>query len=267
MPDLLDFCIIRGVPTQKFTVESCLDLTSDHMPILVTMFTHILGKPKRPSLHNKRTDWDCFRDTLEDRLNLEIPLQTEADIEEAVASLTATIQQAAWQATPHLQEQRTHESCPTLVKQKIAEKRKARKIWQLTRAPSDKRKYNKLARELKLLLHTLRNEGILHYLSNLTPTAVTDYSLWKATRKIKHPQHHIPPLRATNSTWARTDKQKAAAFAQHLTTVFRPSPSKQTAMEEETLRNELNVPYQMALPLRKIRIHEVESIIQHKTHP
>ena len=52
-PDLLDLCIIRGVPPQKFTVESCLDLTSDHTPILVTMFTQILGKPKRPSLYNK----------------------------------------------------------------------------------------------------------------------------------------------------------------------------------------------------------------------
>jgi len=267
MPDLLDLCIIRGVPTQKFTVESCLDLTSDHTPILVTMFTRILGKPKRPSLYNKRTDWYCFRDKLEDRLNLEIPLKTEADIEEAVASLTTAIQQAAWQATPYPQEQHTHEICPTLVKQKLAEKRKARKTWQLTRAPSDKLKYNKLARELKHLLHTLRNEGIQHYLSNLTPTAATDYSLWKATRKIKHPQQHIPPLRTTNTTWARTDKQKAAAFAQHLTTVFRPYPSQQTATEEKTLRHELPVPHQMALQLQKIRIHGVENIIQQKTHP
>jgi hypothetical protein len=56
MPDLLGLCIIRVVPTQNFTVESCLDLTSDHTPILVTMFTHILGKLKRPSLYNKHTD-------------------------------------------------------------------------------------------------------------------------------------------------------------------------------------------------------------------
>jgi hypothetical protein len=63
MPDLLDFCIIRGMPTQKFTVESCLDLTSDHTPILVNIFTHTLAKPKRPSLYNKQADWDYFRDS------------------------------------------------------------------------------------------------------------------------------------------------------------------------------------------------------------
>jgi hypothetical protein len=101
MPDLLDFCLIRCIPTQKFPVESCLVLTSDHTPILVNMFTHILGKPKRPSLYNKHTVWDCFRDMLDDRINLEIPLKTAVDIAEAVTSLTNAIQQPAWQATPH----------------------------------------------------------------------------------------------------------------------------------------------------------------------
>jgi hypothetical protein len=103
--------------------------------------------------------------------------------------------------------------------------------------------------------------------SILTPTDATDYSLWKATRKIKHPEQHIPPLRTTHNTWARTDKQKATAFAEHLTTVFRPFPSQLTALDEETILRELNVPHQMAFPLRKIRVHEVEHVIHHKPHP
>jgi hypothetical protein len=114
---------------------------------------------------------------------LQIPLQTEVDIKDAVASLTHAIQQAAWQAT-HQQEQHIHDKCPTLVKQKLTEKRKARKTWQLTRAPQHKQIYNKVARELKHHLHTLTNEGIQLYLSELMPTAATEYSLWKATRKL-----------------------------------------------------------------------------------
>jgi hypothetical protein len=95
LPYLLDFCIIRGIPVQKFTVQSCLVLTSDHRPILVTMFTHILSKLKRPSLYKRHTDWDCFREMLDAQINLEIPLKTEVDREEAVANLTNAIQQAA----------------------------------------------------------------------------------------------------------------------------------------------------------------------------
>jgi len=38
-------------------------------------------------------------------------------------------------------------------------------------------------------------------------------------------------------------------------------------MEEETIMNELNAPHQMALPMKKIRISEVKSVIKRKIHP
>ena len=38
-------------------------------------------------------------------------------------------------------------------------------------------------------------------------------------------------------------------------------------MEEEIITNELNVPHQMALPMKKIRINEVKNVIQCKIHP
>jgi hypothetical protein len=91
-PDLLDFCVTKGIATQKVSVDSCLELTSDHTPIIVTMHTHFLPQPKKPSLHNKNTDWDVFRKLLETHINLKIPLQTEAELEDAVYNLTTAIQ-------------------------------------------------------------------------------------------------------------------------------------------------------------------------------
>jgi len=38
-------------------------------------------------------------------------------------------------------------------------------------------------------------------------------------------------------------------------------------MEEEIITNELNVPHQMSLPMKKIRINEVKNVIQRKIHP
>jgi hypothetical protein len=69
---------------------------------------------------------------------LKEPLKTEIDIEEAVENITKAIQNAAWQATPDRNEQYSTEECPIIVTQKIAEKRKARNRWQITRAPQDK---------------------------------------------------------------------------------------------------------------------------------
>jgi hypothetical protein len=112
-----------------------------------------------------------------------------------------------------------------------------------------RQRYNKLAKEIKNLLRNLKNEGIQNYLKGLTPpTKAADYSLWKATRKIKQPQHQIPPIRINHDTWARTDKQKATAFTEHLASVFQPFPPQLSVMEEETINNELNVPHKMALP-------------------
>ena len=100
------------------------------------------------------------------------------------------------------------------------------------------------------LLHTYKNNSIKKYLENLTPQKDTNYSLWKVTRKLKQPQHHIPPLRQDN-TWVRTDEQKATAFARHLSTVLCPFPSQVTTDEEDNILQELGSPHQMTLPLQK----------------
>jgi len=126
-PDLLDFCFTKGIATQKVSVDSCLELTSDHTPIIVTIHTRVQQQPKKPSLYNKNTDWEIFRTLLETQINLKIPLKTEAEVEDAVYNLTTAIQQAAWQATPPLREQHFYHDCPESVKHKLRDKRAARK--------------------------------------------------------------------------------------------------------------------------------------------
>jgi len=100
IPELVDFCVTKGIDTIKFKVESCLDLTSDLTPILINMFTHIPRKSKKTSLYSKKADWNCFRGTLDEQITLEILLKTEINIEEEVENITKAIQSTAWQSTP-----------------------------------------------------------------------------------------------------------------------------------------------------------------------
>ena len=86
------------------------------------MFIHVPGKSKKPSLHSKKTDWNCFRETLDELITFEISLKTEIPIEEAVENITKGIQKAAWQATPDRNEQNSKEERPIIVKQKVAGK-------------------------------------------------------------------------------------------------------------------------------------------------
>lgn len=69
----------------------------------------------------------------------------------------------------------------------LAEKRKARRIWQQTSFSGDKKRLNSITAKLKQLLSNDKNQGIQIYLRNLDATAATDYSLWKATKKLKRP--------------------------------------------------------------------------------
>ncbi|KMQ93692.1 rna-directed dna polymerase from mobile element jockey-like protein [Lasius niger] len=85
---------------------------------------------------------------------------------------------------------------------------------------------------LKNNLHAL-STAIEDYLKNLSATEATDYSLWKATKKIKNPQQSIPPLRLPDGKWARSSKDKANLFAEHLAKVFTPFPPKSTVDVEE----------------------------------
>jgi hypothetical protein len=102
------------------------------------MHTSITKTQQAPTLCNKRTDWDAFRELLDERIDTKIPLKSKLSIEEAVVTLTEGIQQAAWQATPPLRSRQVADSCPPYIKHKLTDKRKARRRWQTTRAPEAK---------------------------------------------------------------------------------------------------------------------------------
>lgn len=45
------------------------------------------------------------------------------------------------------------------------------------------------------------------YLQNLSPTETSDYSLWKATKKLKQLQQASPPILKQDGNWTRTDQE------------------------------------------------------------
>jgi hypothetical protein len=75
------------------------------------------------------------------------------------------------------------DECTPMNKQKILEKRKMRKRWQNV-SPQDKAKLNKTVKDLK---QHLNDEKQTHF-ESLTTIETTEYSLWKATKRLKRPQ-------------------------------------------------------------------------------
>jgi hypothetical protein len=73
LPDLVDFCI----PQDFAVAKSCFDLSSDHSPVLITLTAHALNQKKQASLSNRHTNWDDFRHLINQRLTLNVSVNTE----------------------------------------------------------------------------------------------------------------------------------------------------------------------------------------------
>lgn len=135
----------KGIGQNYTDVKSCLDLSSDHSPIIATISSTIIYKEHSPTLSNKLTNWEKFRQIMNENISLKIPLKTPDDIDDAVEFLNSTIQTCCWQSTPGDQQKNlNHINYPVEIKRRIAEKRRLRRIWQQSRNQRDKANLKKL---------------------------------------------------------------------------------------------------------------------------
>jgi hypothetical protein len=154
LPDLVDFCITKGISLNHVFAKSCFEISSDHTQVLITLsFETSLCMP-HPSICNKKTNWEAFRLLLTDHLNLNVPLKTTTDTEAAINTFTNLTQWAGWTSTPELSKVRLASNGPLFIKQKLLEKRRLRRTWLRFHPPYIKCQLNKATRELKHLPQT-----------------------------------------------------------------------------------------------------------------
>lgn len=100
IPDLIDFCVSKGVPSKSQNCSTCLELSSDHSPVLLTISTELKYSTQSCKLHSKSTNWITYRQLICDSLDTKLPLRSDDDIIKAVEHFVTTVQNAAWNSTP-----------------------------------------------------------------------------------------------------------------------------------------------------------------------
>jgi hypothetical protein len=123
LPDLVEFCVTKGIRCNFAAAKSCFELFSDHSPVLVTLSIQAILRVPQLRLCNRKTDWDAFRHLLNERLLLNVLLKTVFDIEAAIKNISDIIQWAVWTITPDHTEARQTYDCPILIKQKTLEQK------------------------------------------------------------------------------------------------------------------------------------------------
>lgn len=205
-------------------------------------------------LVNNGTNWDEFKIRLAEKIDLK-PFFTTEQLDFEVEKIVSDIQKTAWDCTPTLKKTVKGISYPREIVFLIREKRKARKRWQMTRAPLDKKHWNFLANKLKFEIKKIKNDSFSSYIKELTCDRDTDYSLWKATKSIKRPVLQTSPIQGIAGKWARCNKEKAEAFAAHLASVFTPN--------EEADGNQIDNFSEIELisVIPPVKIREVQAVI------
>lgn len=112
---------------------------------------------------------------------------------------------------------------------------------------------------LKESLQAEKNNKIQEFIQDLSPTADTNYSLWKIAKKTNRPILAESPLRANNGTWIREDSKKAEAFAEHLKQTFTPNknqtilPSTSSTSPPSTRNQPKPVKFSLVAVIQKIK--------------
>jgi hypothetical protein len=117
LPNLVDFCVTKGIPPTSATATSCLALSSDHSPVLVLLTNYQLPPVKPSQLSNQQTNWDLFRHLITERLTLKIPFKTPENLEEVVKLFNDTVQWAGWTTTPNPPAPLHTHGCPPFIRQ------------------------------------------------------------------------------------------------------------------------------------------------------
>jgi hypothetical protein len=100
VPDLLGFFITSGISKSYMKIEPNYDLSSDYNPVIATISTTLITVTKTPKLHTAKTNWQEYKNILDDQIKLNISLKTPEEIEEGMGKLIVILQEAARQATP-----------------------------------------------------------------------------------------------------------------------------------------------------------------------
>ncbi|GFS56845.1 RNA-directed DNA polymerase from mobile element jockey [Trichonephila inaurata madagascariensis] len=210
---IIDFALTRNLHWHC-QVESIAELSSDHNPILISFDTNTrFAFPKR----HTSTDWAAFRDLLSPAHFSFHPItaRTGEDVETQVADLTNKILFThALSSKPVKARYSSYVS--TEIRELIVERNRARKIWQFTRNPSDKRVLNNIQNRLRRKIKSFQNKIWEDDLRSLDPD---DGSLWEMSKELRNKKTPVYALNGPAGI-ANTDSEKAEVLACSLESQF-----------------------------------------------
>ncbi|KAL4097406.1 hypothetical protein QTP88_022192 [Uroleucon formosanum] len=247
------------LPAQPLTYA---DATSGLSPKPTPPPLDLVTPPSATDINNLLTSF-----LINKNINLNIRLKSNLDIDEAVNNFTTLIQSAAWTALKPIKTVNSNNIInsnfnypliPEEIRCLIVEKRRARARYHLSRLPSHKSAYNKLANSLKKILTKHKANAFEQKLHNLS---VANGSLWRETKQLLKYKSPSTPLKKADNTLAISDAEKAEVFKTHLSNIFQPHADILDPQHIDNVRKYLDSPLPNGPPVKYTTPNEIKNII------
>lgn len=231
LPSTLDLMMYNTtVPFEPVRVGE--DLGSDHLPIL----TKILIEPDLNNHYNEhlcfaKADWNRFKSYLNSHIDLKFFQLKEGlttrDVDERVAKLTSTLNEAARISVPRFKSKPQDTLISPNIQSMIQQRRRMKRLLQRSGSQDLRQQYNCLKNQVEQLCANKRNEQFQRVISTFSPDVNYNKDLWRMSKVLRGKKSQIPFLRSEDRLLL-TEAERANALADqfernHETTVNSPT--------------------------------------------
>ena len=149
-------------------------------------------------------------------MKLSEPINSPLQLDNQLKNFNDLLVRAANATNKHKDGVMKAPSYPSHIIMYVHQRRAARHRWQRTRLPSDKTEFNRRNRIVSRKIKEFKNKSFTDFVSCLSHNAKSNFSLWKAAKRICRPAPTNSPLITADSSQIVTDLSKAEHFASHL---------------------------------------------------
>lgn len=285
-PSVLDFGIINGISPNRFTIRRVMDLSSDHIPIIID-FALALNRfnTQNHRILTRHSNLKAFRRKLHSEIDLNVKIVSTADADDMINVFTNKIYDAAKLASTRpinrcssthnttfssdhrLRQQPSDLSRPPLrgeVIELVRLKRRLRKRYTRSRHFEDRIAWQQTSRQLSQTLQQIRSAHFSSILLNADPNKKGGFNLWRACKGLKQQPHNHYAVKDQHGNWCQTVEEQVEAFADELENRFTPhnlSPSEHVEMIQATLVNCNNLST-ICSSIRIVTLNEIQSAIK-----
>ena len=257
---IVDFVVSKGVLGIS-KPELAIFGSSDHLPIAFQLPCYISLPPEVKIKDYAKTDWNIFQESFSSQFETEIdddiPLNSRAEIDSQINSLSRILLTAARTAIPL----KTPSTFRYPTSQEIEDLKKSRNTLRrsLHNEPALKQELNRLNKKIRRLTASLSYENFSNKLATLS---VQDLSLFEMAKNLKKKHKPIAPLLNSDGDFVWSDKQKSNLIAEAFRKAHEipQTPTKHSLDVAQSI-TEIDVALTNFNNIDRIRVNEVKDLI------